>query len=178
MHKLQENQVLKLACEIPWAGNLEIEKTWAGVLAWFFWPEIYEEIKGYYQFCPDCQLVTPHLRLWAPLVPLPLIGTPFQCIEIDITGALELSISGCLFIMVLVDNATQYLEALWNISAQTVAMELLKIFSWLGLPQEILTDQSTVFMPQLLQEVRSLLRIHSAQISVYYSPDRWVSGMV
>lgn len=56
--------------------------------------------------------------------------------------------------MVLVDYVTLYLEAvaIYNTSCQTVATELLKIFSPAGLPQEILTDQGTVFM-SLLQDL-------------------------
>ena len=56
---------------------------------------------------------------------------------------LDRSVWGYRFVLVLVDYATRYPEAvpLRNISAKSVAQALFHIISRVGMPKEILTDQ-------------------------------------
>ena len=60
----------------------------------------------------------------------------------DIVGPLPRSRSGNCYILVICDYATRYLEAmpLCNIDAEHVAEEM---FSRVGIPNEILTDQGS-----------------------------------
>ena len=71
--------------------------------------------------CPECQLVTPPAVPRAPLRPLPLVQVPFD--RIDIIRPLERSAQGHRFVLVLIDYATRYPEAipLRNISARCCA---------------------------------------------------------
>ena len=68
------------------------------------------------------------------------------------------------------DYATQYPEAvpLRNISAKSVAQALFQIFSRVGIPKEILTDQGTSFMSRTLRELYELFGIQSIRTSVYH----------
>ena len=77
---------------------------------------------------------------------------------------------GLWFILVLCDYATWYLEAitLRNVDANTIAEELVKFFSRVGVPEEILTDQGTNFTSQLLAEVYRLLRIKLIRTTPYH----------
>ena len=67
--------------------------------------------------------------------------------------------------MVVCDYATHYPEAmaLSSTDAEHVAEELVCIFSRIGIPEEILTDQGPEFMSQLLAEIYSFLRIRPDQ---------------
>ena len=60
------------------------------------------------------------------------------------------------------DYATRYPEAiaLKDITTETVAEELIKLFSWVGILEEILTDQGMNFTSELLKE---LYRPHHPQ---------------
>ena len=77
------------------------------------------------------------------MVPLPVIEEPFQRIAMDIVGPLPRSRQGHRYILVICDYETRYPEAfpLKKIDAPHVAEELMKFFSRVGVPKEILTDQ-------------------------------------
>ena len=55
-----------------------------------------------------------------------------------------------------------------SIDAKHVAEELIKVFSRVGVPQEILTDQGSNFTSQLLAELYRLLHVHPIRTSPYH----------
>ena len=77
--------------------------------------------------------------------------------------------AGNRFILVICDYATRYPEAvpLRSVDAEHVAEELVKLFTRVGVPAEILTDQGSNFMSQLLVEVYNLLHIIPIRTSPY-----------
>ena len=81
----------------------------------------------------------------APLIPLPIMGVPFQRIAMDIIGPLPRSRSGKHYVLVVCDHATRYPEAvaLKSIDAVHIADELVQLFARVGIPDEILTDQGS-----------------------------------
>ena len=95
---------------------------------------------------------------------------PFQRMAMDIVGPLPRSRSGNRFVLVLCDYATRYPEAIpmRTIDAGAVADELVKVFSRVGIPKEILTDQGTNFTSKLLGELYQLLNIKALRTSPYH----------
>ncbi|XP_075779191.1 uncharacterized protein LOC142827431 [Pelodiscus sinensis] len=166
----RRREVLDLAHTNPWAGHLGREKTLARVLRRFYWPGVYRAVRDFCASCPSCQKVATGAVPVAPLVPLPVVGTPFERVALDLVGPLEPSRAGHRFILVVVDYATRYPEAvpLRNVKAPTLATELLKIFARVGFPQAILTDQGTNVTSQLIKELCTLLRIKTLRTSVYH----------
>ena len=55
-----------------------------------------------------------------------------------------------------------------NIDAEAVADELLKVFSRVGIPKEILMDQGSNFTAQLLAELYRLLQVKALRTSPYH----------
>lgn len=104
------------------------------------------------------------------LVPLPVVGMPFERISMDLVGPLERSTMGFRYILVVMDYATHFPEAvpLKSATAHTIAAELLKNFTRVSLPREILTNQGANFTSRLLHEVCGLLEIKELQSSVYH----------
>uniref|UniRef100_A0A8C5PR58 Gypsy retrotransposon integrase-like protein 1 n=1 Tax=Leptobrachium leishanense TaxID=445787 RepID=A0A8C5PR58_9ANUR len=151
-------------------GHLGVDKTQERVLRRFFWPGVYEEIKRYCASCPECQLSSPKPRLRAPLIPLPVIDVPFERIGMDLVGPLDKTSRGHQYILVLLDYATRYPEAvpLRKANAKTIAKELIQVFSRVGIPKEILTDQGTPFVSRVMKELCQLLNIHPLRTSVYH----------
>ena len=90
-----------------------------------------------------------------------MIGEPFRCVAVDIIGPLQRSRSGKKYSLTLVDRATRYPEtiALTSIDAEKVADALISIFSRVGLPDSILSDQGSNFTSEVLKQVAALLRI-------------------
>jgi len=72
--------------------------------------------------------------------------------------------------LVFCDYATRYPEAipLRSIDAGTVADQLIQLFARMGIPREILSDQGTNFMSQLIKELYNLLHIHRIRTSPYH----------
>lgn len=88
----------------------------------------------------------------------------------DIIGPLPRTKSGNKYILTICDYATRYPEAipLPSTEAERIAKELVIMFSRMGIPKEILTDQGTNFMSTLLQEIYQLLNITRIRTFPYH----------
>ncbi|XP_066445357.1 uncharacterized protein [Eleutherodactylus coqui] len=160
-------ELLRVAHEIPLAGHLGVNKTKGRLAHHFYWPKMGADIANYCRSCMTCQRMGksgPGPK--APLIPLPIIEEPFQRVAVDLIGPLAVpSRSGKRYILTVVDYATRYPEAvaLSSIRTEKVADALLSIFSRVGFPKEMLTDQGPQFMSSLMQclckktEVRHLV---------------------
>uniref|UniRef100_A0AAQ4NNT0 Integrase catalytic domain-containing protein n=1 Tax=Gasterosteus aculeatus aculeatus TaxID=481459 RepID=A0AAQ4NNT0_GASAC len=95
---------------------------------------------------------------------------PFERLGTDLIGPFHRSARGYRFVLVLMDYATRYPEAvpLRSISAKSVAQALFQVISRVGIPKEILTDQGTSFMSRTLRELYELLGVKSVRTSVYH----------
>ena len=106
----------------------------------------------------------------APMVPMPVLDESFSRIAMDIVGPLPRSSQGNRYILVVCDYATRYPEAfaLKSIDAETVADSLIRLFSRIGIPKEILTDQGSNFMSRLLSSMYERLGIQALRTSPYH----------
>ena len=97
---------------------------------------------------------------------MPLIDTPFKRVAVDIVGLIGLAPPS-----EAVDYATRYPEAvpLKKITIEAVAETLFDIYSRVGIPEEILTDQGTQFMFECMQEVSRLLTIKGLTSTQYHA---------
>lgn len=88
----------------------------------------------------------------------------------DLVGPLPKSAKGHQYILVLVDYATRYPEAvpLRKATTKAVARELFLLFSRVGIPKDLLTDQGTPFVSCLMADLCSLLQVHHLRTSVYH----------
>ena len=104
------------------------------------------------------------------MVSMPLIEQPFQRIAMDVVGPLPCTQRGNRFILSICDYTTSYPEAiaLPSVDAPRVSKELVNLFSHMGVPDEILTDQGTNFMSSLLEEVYYLLHIERIRTTPYH----------
>ncbi|CAH1242223.1 GIN1 [Branchiostoma lanceolatum] len=163
--------VLQLAHNTLMAGHLGKKKTTDRILQHFFWPGLHKDVKTHCQSCEECQKAAKVLtKNRAPLIPLPIIEEPFRRIAMDVVGPLERSKTGNKYVLVVCDYATRYPEAIpmRSVDAKRVAEELTKMFARVGIPEEILTDQGTNFMSQLLKEMYSWLKIRGIRTSPYH----------
>ena len=168
--KSRREMVFQAAHFNPMAGHLGYDKTLSRIMARFYWPGIRGEVRRWCASCRECQLVNQPAIPRAPLRPLPLMEVPFERIGMDLNGPFPRSARGYRFVLVLVDYATRYPEAvpLRTISAKSVAHALFQVISRVGIPKEILTDQGTSFMSRTLRELYGLLGVKSIRTSVYH----------
>ncbi|KAI2645214.1 Retrovirus-related Pol polyprotein [Labeo rohita] len=162
--------VLELAHSHPMAGHLGAANTTQRIRDHFHWPGLDAEVKRFCQACPTCQTTAPRTPPPSPLIPLPIIEVPFKRIGMDIVGPLPKSARGHEHILVIVDYATRYPEAvpLRKATAKNIAQELFLLASRVGIPTEILTDQGTPFMSRLMADLCRLLRVKQLRTTVYH----------
>ncbi|KAL0173155.1 hypothetical protein M9458_033466, partial [Cirrhinus mrigala] len=168
--KNKTETVLELAHSHPMAGHLGAQNTAQRIRDRFHWPGLEAEVKRFCQACPMCQRTSPRKPPPSLLIPLPIIGVPFERIGMDIVGPLPRSGRGHEHILVIVDYATRYPEAvpLRQATAKAIARELFLLFTRVGLPSEILTDQGTPFMSRLMADLCRLLKVKQVRTSVYH----------
>ena len=75
------------------------------------------------------------------------------------------------FILVMVDYATRYPEAapLKTIDTVTVAESLLNMWTRVGIPEKVLSDQGTQFISDVMKEVHRLLSIEGLRTTPYHA---------
>jgi transposase InsO family protein len=103
---------------------------------------------------------------------VPLISEPFQRVAVDIVGPIKPTTErGHRYILVLVDYSTRYPEAVPMITIETesVAEALLGMYSKLGFPKEVLTDQGSQFVSGMMREVSRLLSIRRLTTTPYHA---------
>ncbi|XP_069045871.1 uncharacterized protein [Lepisosteus oculatus] len=163
-------KLLNLAHSHLLGRHLGVKKTSERLLSRFFWPGIYKAIEKYCRECPECQKSAPQPYYRNPLIPLPIIETPFERIGMDLVGPLIRTTKGHQYILVIVDYATRYPEAipLRAATAKNIARELVQLFARVGIPKEILTDQGTPFMSKVMRDLCELLGIQQIRYSVYH----------
>ena len=95
---------------------------------------------------------------------------PFQKIRMDVVGPLPRSRTGNRFVLVVVDYATRYPEAipLRMVDAEQVAETLMDFLSSVGIPVEIITDHGSNFMSKLLKEIYHLMGVKPICTSPYH----------
>jgi len=129
-----------------------------------------KDVANYCKTCEICQKTSKQgIKVKAPMQPLPVIEEPFSRIAMDY-GPLERSKSGNKYVLVICDYSTSYPEAvpLRSIEAKKIATELIKLFSRVGIPKEILTNQGSNFTSKLLSELYKLLQIKGITTTPYH----------
>ena len=164
------SRVLYLAHSHQLGAHLAVEKTYERVLARFYWPGVKRAVEDFCKSCPECQLNAPRPIQRNPLIPLPIIEVPFTRLAVDIVGPLPKSARGHKYILVILDYATRYPEAipLRTATATAVARELFMMFTRVGVATEILSDQGTCFMSRVLSSLYKWLNIKRIRTSAYH----------
>ncbi|XP_016307287.1 melanocyte protein PMEL-like [Sinocyclocheilus anshuiensis] len=110
--KTKTETVMELAHAFPMAGHLGGENTVLRIRDRFHWPGLDAEVKRFCRSCPMCQRTSPRRPPPSPLIPLPVIDVPFERIGMDLVGPLPKSARGHEHILVVLDYATRYPEAI------------------------------------------------------------------
>lgn len=125
-------------------------------------------MKNNCQCCPvSAQPAKPAPTL---LTPLPIIGMTFERMGMNLVVPLPKSAQGHEYILIIINYATWYPEAvpLWKATSKNIARELVLLFSSVGLPKDLLTDQDMPFVSKLISDVCWLLQVKQLRTSMYH----------
>ena len=127
-------------------------------------------------------------RLKAPKAPLqtvPVITEPFKKIAFDIVGPFPRTKDGYKYILLTICIASKYPEAilLKDVRAETVAEGMAEVFSRIGVPRQLLTDQGSQFVGKMVQQLCRKLNIEKLQTTPYHPQsngclERWHGTVV
>jgi len=165
-------RVMTLAHAGVMSGHLGIHRNQERIIASFWWPGMSGDIARFCHSCDICQRTISKERV--PKVPLGkmlVIEIPFKKVAVDLIGEMfPASSRGHRYILTVVDYATRYPEAvaLKSISTVAVAEALVSIFSRVGIPEKILSDQGTQFTSAMMKEVGRLLSVKQLTTTPYH----------
>ena len=166
------SKIIRVAHDVPSSGHLGTQKTLDRVLRHFYWPGIFKYVREYCRTCDVCQrLGKGATKARAPLINLPVIDKPWSRIALDIVGPLDIcDKSGNRFILTIMDLATHFPFAfpLKVHTAVEVAKALVSVFTTFGFPDEVLTDQGSEFMSELMQLLMNECQIMQLKTSAFH----------
>ena len=165
------NKVLSLAHESVLAGHFSHKKTKAKIFAHFFWPGASTDIRNFCKSCDKCQRLNMRCQPPVALTITPVISEPFARVNIDLVGPLDPpSSNGHRYILTMIDMATNFPDAypLRDIDTVSVCEALVEIFSRVGIPKEILSDNGVQFKAQLMQQMHKMLGVKPIFTTVYH----------
>ena len=162
--------VLKLAHDNSLSGHFGIEKTCERIRRNFYWPNLKQDVEIHVKSCYACNR-SKHLRrkYCAPLQEH-TTGAPMEQIHIDIMGPLPMSKRGNTCCLVIVCQFTKWVEivSLPDQQAETIARAMVdNLFSRLGCPRVIFSDQGVNFNSQLFHELCERLGIVKKRTTAY-----------
>ena len=136
----------------------------------FTWPGVGRDIINFCRACPVCQKCDKRKGRQALMVERPVMSEPFEVIGIDLVGPIKAGKGGCTHLLTAICMATRWPEAipLKSITARAVATGLLDIFSRVGIPRQLLSDQGTQFTGAVLKQVCEGLHIDLIKTTPYH----------
>ena len=153
-------EVLKLAHDSVFAGHLGIAATKKSLLNRLTWPGVTKDIANYVKSCEICQKHAKK-KPKIPLGKMEVITKPFEKVAIDIVGPLPETNKGNSYILTLVDFSARWPEAipLKRTKTENVAEALFDIFSRLGIPKVVLSDNGRQLISDSMQETMKMLGV-------------------
>ena len=93
----------------------------------------------------------------------------FYCVHLNLVGPLLTSPCGKRFIAVIIDKLTRdvFTSTLTNKSAMSVTVSLNEFISRFGCLRELVTDQGTEFINQVIKEISNDFNIKHVQVKAY-----------
>ena len=184
----RRKQVLSIAHSSSIAGHFGVKKTHAKISQHFIWPGLWPQVKEFVRTCAGCQLAAKQHKARAPLQPLPCVGEPFQKVAFDLVGPLPRTPSGNKYLLTAMCLYTKFPHAvpLKKVDNVSVLEAMMEIFAMYGMPNELLTDQGSVFTSKLTSLMCKTFAISKIRTSPYHPQsdgalERWhacLKGMV
>ena len=172
------DMVLAAAHDTLISGHCSKAKTLNRIKERFFWHGMSTKVRDYCKSCDICQKTQPKSKTRdIPLEFMPRIDYPFKRVAIDLVGPLHPSSEEKhTHILTIIDIATRYPEAipLKKTDSVTVAEALFSVFSRMGIPEEILSDNGSQFTSEMMKEFHELLSIKGVHSSPYHAQSNGV----
>ena len=168
--KVMREEVMKYIHDLRTAGHLGQTKSVLRGKEAFFWYKMAKNIVDYVKTCAQCNKNKKPKEWPKAALGRYHAGIPLERIHIDILGPFVRSKKGNLYILMLVDQFSKWLEcyALPDQTAESIAEKVVYEFiARFGCPLQVHSDQGRNFDGKLFQAVCDLLQITKTRTTPY-----------
>lgn len=146
-----------------------VEKTMHAIIRRYYWPGMKADITKWISQCDDCQKKRATIKEKTQYKPIE-VSQPFELVGMDLVGKLKCSNNGNIYICVMVDYFTKWLEVypLKSKKAEEVTACIMDFFYKYGAPKRILTDRGKEFVNKINQDLCSELGIARSLCAPYH----------
>ena len=163
-----QQSFLQQCHDSPQAGHLGADKSISRLRHLGYWVGMLQDVVRYCQLCTKCQESKPPAPPRAPLTNIP-IGQPWEMVAVDILQ-LPMSSQQNKYLLVIQDYFTKWAEAIPipDQTANRITRELVQVFSRLGLPAILHSDQGANFESTLLQQTLETFGVYKSRTTSYH----------
>ena len=154
--------------DIPSAGHQGVERTLDRVRREGYWVNMAKDVEQHCRECTKCQEAKLPTPMRAPLTSIP-VGRPWQMVAVDVLEV-PVSYSTNRYLLVIQDYFTKWAEAIpmRDQTATRITAELVKVFSVLGVPDVLHSDQGQNFESTILKETLQAFGIAKSRTTAYH----------
>jgi transposase InsO family protein len=153
------------------SAHLGVTKTLNRIARVFYWPNMRKEVAALVRGCQDCQRAKPAQDARVGLHSAKVMTCPMERVFVDFVGPIVRSRKGNIAILVVLDGFSKFvsLYPVRRISAEVVKTCFVeRFFPSFGVPQEIVSDNATVFMSKTFFDLCFSWGIRHITTSPYY----------
>lgn len=150
------------------AGHQGVDRTYDKLRDNAYWVGMARDTADYCRSCQICQQAKGGRIVRQPLVSVP-VGRPWEMVAMDMLKV-TMSVHGREYLLVLQDYFTKWVEAIpvRDASAATVESALLSVFSRLGMPRLLHSDQGSNFESEVVKNLCRSLGIEKTRTTPYH----------
>ena len=155
-----------------------IQRTLHRIRLNWYWPGMTASVRNLINTCEVCQMAKTGGKVNPGSRQRMYAGRPWQKVAVDLVGPFPETIRGNKWVLVVMDHFTRWQDAiaLPDATAPTVASTLdERIFCYMGLPENIHSDQGAQFEGQLMSELCQLWKVEKTRTTPYHPQ---ANGMV
>lgn len=144
----------------------------------YFWPNMARDIKEYVSQCSVCQQTKGSTQAPLEVLKYPTPTVPWERVSMDLMGPLNITLSGCKYVLVMIDALTRYCEivAIRNKTAEEVAKHFKeRILDRHGAPSVLITDNGTEFNNRLLNALCTFYQVNKVNVCTYHPSSNGLS---
>ncbi|CAF5213997.1 unnamed protein product, partial [Rotaria magnacalcarata] len=169
--KSKIHELLSLAHDHPTSAHLGRRKTLFRLSTRFSWPHMRRDIEPYVRSCKLCQQYKVSNKKSSGLMRPIVDNEPWNTLGIDITGPLPKTRRGNIYILVVIDYFTKWIELfpLANTKANTIAQIFLdEVMCRFGFPVRIISVNGVQFLSNIFNNVCHTLGIKHQRTPLYH----------
>lgn len=133
------------------------------------WPHLAKDCLEHVKRCPECQRINIARKGYHPLAAI-YANLPGEHMAVDLAGPFPVESDGCRYLLVLVDVCTRFvfLRPIANKGALTVAKTLFDIFTTIGFPRVLQSDNGREFVNEAIQAMTEQMGVLHRLVTPYH----------